>query len=426
MAVQLPANQEPKWLDSGEIIKGRYEVSQMVSAGGFGQVYWATDLKTGHCVAVKAEKKGCKISLLKEEAMIVSKINRSAFKRFTHIRAPIIRLYDYIETDSLKMMVMSMCGPNLRELKKSTEFDKFSPITSFWIAKKMICALKTLHNFGWIHRDIKPANFTIGLGREGGHRLFIVDFGLARRYMGSDGSLKPIRESCNFRGTIRYASLNAHKRRDLSRSDDLWSVYYIAVENILGKLPWRASVDRDEVGKMKSDINLIDLKYNDMHSAPKSYIYLKNHLELNGFYHEPKYDVLIQQFDGELCALGYHSRYNNTLDWESIDSTSKIMEHKKIAVSMEMLKNMNSFERINNYFYNFSSNSNSQMPEIRENFYNMTKENARMDSTPSYQPAFTSGSRQKFGVSNFYESNRTPHHLKTTNNSHFRRQQQFF
>ena len=47
-----------------------------------------------------------------------------------------------------------------------------------------------------------------------------------------------------FRGTIRYASLNAHYGRDLSRVDDLWSLLYILVEFATGTLPWNLAKDR--------------------------------------------------------------------------------------------------------------------------------------------------------------------------------------
>ncbi len=39
--------------------------------------------------------------------------------------------------------------------------------------------------------------------------------------------VRPPREQSGFRGTARYASINAHLSRDLARRDDLWSLLYM-------------------------------------------------------------------------------------------------------------------------------------------------------------------------------------------------------
>ena len=46
-----------------------------------------------------------------------------------------------------------------------------------------------------------------------------------------------------FKGTVSYASLNAHRFEDLSRRDDMWSFFFIILEFLGAKLPWRSSSD---------------------------------------------------------------------------------------------------------------------------------------------------------------------------------------
>lgn len=54
---------------------------------------------------------------------------------------------------------MDLCGKNVRELKKSTKEDCFTIVTSLWLMKKMILALKFLHRLGWIHRYANLINY---------------------------------------------------------------------------------------------------------------------------------------------------------------------------------------------------------------------------------------------------------------------------
>jgi tau tubulin kinase len=52
------------------------------------------------------------------------------------------------------------------------------------------------------------------------------------------------RPVAGFRGTVRYASVNAHKNKEMGRHDDLWSLFYMLVEFMVGQLPWRKIKDK--------------------------------------------------------------------------------------------------------------------------------------------------------------------------------------
>lgn len=41
-------------------------------------------------------------------------------------------------------------------------------------------------------------------------KIYIIDFGLAKRYVLKDGSHIPYRDNKNLTGTARYASVNTH------------------------------------------------------------------------------------------------------------------------------------------------------------------------------------------------------------------------
>eukprot|EP00826_Nyctotherus_ovalis_P005288 TRINITY_DN1118_c0_g1_i25.p3 TRINITY_DN1118_c0_g1~~TRINITY_DN1118_c0_g1_i25.p3 ORF type:complete len:117 (+),score=14.81 TRINITY_DN1118_c0_g1_i25:636-986(+) len=75
----------------------------------------------------------------------------------------------------------------------------------------MLDAIEKVHSRGYIHRDIKPSNFVVGRG-ERQNQVYIVDFGLCRRHLDERGEPFEQRKVSEFRGTVGYASLNAHNR----------------------------------------------------------------------------------------------------------------------------------------------------------------------------------------------------------------------
>merc|ERR1719446_1637222 len=77
-------------------------------------------------------------------------------------------------------MVLDLLGPSLDDLFKKRK--RFSVKTVSMLAKQMIEILKNVHDRGILYRDIKPHNFLMGVGRKGSARVYLVDFGLAKRW----------------------------------------------------------------------------------------------------------------------------------------------------------------------------------------------------------------------------------------------------
>jgi tau tubulin kinase len=127
--------------------------------------------------------------------------------------------------------------------------------------------IQDLHSIGFLHRDLKPANLAIGRGNKSGI-IYLIDFGIARKYVKDNEEMKAPRCQIGFKGTIRYASINCHHGHELGPKDDCESLMYVFFEFIHPKgLPWVRTFlcshnihffpkhmnDRGEVVKLKEE-----------------------------------------------------------------------------------------------------------------------------------------------------------------------------
>ncbi len=216
---------------NGIVLKERWEVIKLMAEGSFGQIYRALDrMDGGRAVAIKAEADDCQLPLLSMEICVLKTIRNYSehYGRLTHFPC----FLGHGEQLGANFVVMELCGRNLMDLKKGTRDERFSAGTSLRLASQMMVALKSLHEMGWLHRDVKPSNFC--MGREAANRrlVFLIDFGLCRQFMDSQREHRAPRPRCGFRGTTRYASVNMHAFKDMGRLDDLWSLFYILLEQV--------------------------------------------------------------------------------------------------------------------------------------------------------------------------------------------------
>ncbi|KAI5102828.1 tau-tubulin kinase 1 isoform X1 [Silurus meridionalis] len=124
------------------------------------------------------------------------------------------------------------------------------------------------------------SNFAMGRLPSTHRKCYMLDFGLARQYTNTNGEVRPPRTVAGFRGTVRYASVNAHKNKEMGRHDDLWSLFYMLVEFTVGQLPWRKIKDKikervvnvtpvpGELPRENTDDVLQDEHLSDQENAP--------------------------------------------------------------------------------------------------------------------------------------------------------------
>lgn len=98
---------------------------------------------------------------------------------------------------------MQLVGCNLSDLRKSCPEMKFTESTAIRISLQCLEAIVSMHNADILHRDIKPSNFAIGRTVKDYRNLFILDFGMVRRFRLKNGKVRPARKQrCGFRGKV--------------------------------------------------------------------------------------------------------------------------------------------------------------------------------------------------------------------------------
>eukprot|EP00002_Diphylleia_rotans_P004411 TRINITY_DN13243_c0_g1_i1.p1 TRINITY_DN13243_c0_g1~~TRINITY_DN13243_c0_g1_i1.p1 ORF type:complete len:525 (-),score=105.42 TRINITY_DN13243_c0_g1_i1:292-1866(-) len=305
-------------IELGTILNSRWVISEKIGEGAFGQIYLATDFSGKSRFAIKVEFNDAEKHALKQEVTILKKLQD----------CPHVCKYIYSgRTDEFTFLVMTLLGDNLAELRKNAMDTRFSNSTTARIALQAIIALESIHAKGYIHRDVKPSNMAMGLD-ENSRVCYIIDFGLARRFISPEGELRPARESTGFRGTTRYASLNAHMSQDLGRRDDLMSLFYVIAEFSLGDLPWRGIKDKDIVSKMKSSW---DIAAAFKHLPPEFYLFYE-HVQSLTFLDSPDYSLIRDLF--QRVAQRESRCIDQPFDWELPALSRSILSSRESSSSL--------------------------------------------------------------------------------------------
>src|SRR5881628_399899 len=216
-------------LRPGSVFANRYDVKEILGAGGMGVVYRAFDRELQEPVAIKT---------LRPEALAGGNVALDRFKQEIRLARRIahrnvVRTYDLGEMGGTYYLTMEYVeGTSLKQLISSRGTLPI-PVT-LTVGKQLCRALEVAHAEGIIHRDIKPQNMVV----DPSGVLKVMDFGIARLANPPKG--KGLTEAGISIGTPDYMSPEQLSGADLDPRSDLYSVGVVLFECLTGRVPFEA------------------------------------------------------------------------------------------------------------------------------------------------------------------------------------------
>ena len=360
---------------------------EQIGEGAFSFLYKAYDYRLNKQVALKIEKNNKKTSVLENEFKIYNDLKNLSC---------IPKIYNYIpnitnekeENKRLNCIEMELLGKNLLLFKKS--FNYYNNILAYDILLQCLNCIKSIHNLGLIHRDIKPSNFCLNKEDEKNLLLnykkniyfkndinvYLIDFGLVKKILLNEENMIKNSEMNNrgFVGTLTYASMNAHNKEELTKKDDLWSFFFMLLDLLNEKLPWRnlSCENEKEIIEIKQKCINDPEKYLFLTNTRKSkeilniFNYIKN-LDINE--NEPNYEYILNQLSilkkKEIQKIYYEYEINNQI----VNLQKNLLVKKQTTYEETTQKQYNKISQQDYIIYKLSKTSNPSIPSLNSTNY---------------------------------------------------------
>lgn len=214
----------------GMELQGRYHLVERLALGGMGEVWRATDLRSGRAVAAKILRPE-----LAGDEIFLSRLRAEA-RNSRGLRHPNLAVVlDSGERDGSGWIIMELVQgealSDVLERRGTLEAAEILPILA-----QVARALQVVHDAGVVHRDVKPSNILIT--REGLAKL--TDFGIS-----TGAHQRPLTATGMVMGTAQYLSPEQAVGNMATPAGDLYALGVIAYEALVGHRPFTGATQVD-------------------------------------------------------------------------------------------------------------------------------------------------------------------------------------
>jgi len=233
------------------LLDGRYRLDRVLGRGGMGTVFEALDERLHRRVAVKLVQAGrtanpAWLRRFGREARALARLNHGN----------IVLTYDFgAVDDEVAYLVMEfVAGTTLR-----AEIDRgpISPGTAAAWFGQLLDGVKAAHAAGIVHRDLKPENLLIAHSLDGGERIKIADFGIAK-WQTPDSDSVSLTLPGTIVGSLRYMAPEQLAGQAVDVRSDLFSIGVMVFEALTGKLPFGGANHAERMASMEQESELLE------------------------------------------------------------------------------------------------------------------------------------------------------------------------
>lgn len=223
-----------------DIIADRFELRELLGAGGMGKVYAAIDLTLQREVAVKVLT-----SDLPMDADSIQRLQREA-RALASIDDPgIVRILDFgVTGDNEPFLVMErLHGDSLAQIL--TENGALPPEEVLAIAVQIVETMTHVHSQGILHRDLKPSNILLVDGR-----VKIIDLGIAFLF---DADQKLTATGAAI-GSPLYMSPEQARNTEVDQRSDIYSLGCLIFAMLAGRPPFSGQSALETIEKHCNEV----------------------------------------------------------------------------------------------------------------------------------------------------------------------------
>ena len=208
----------------GKMLDNRYEILEVIGAGGMAVVYRAYCHRLKRFVAVKILKRE-----LAADAEFRRRFHEEAQAVAMLSHPNIVAVYDISRGDELDYIVMELIeGITLKQYMEKKK-GVIGWRESLYFITQIVRALGHAHSRGIIHRDIKPQNIMVL--RDG--TVKVADFGIARIVSAAQKTMTQ-----EVLGSVHYISPEQARGSHIDARADIYSAGVVLYEMLTGRLPF--------------------------------------------------------------------------------------------------------------------------------------------------------------------------------------------